>query len=390
MNIRTTNNAVIAAVLAFFTLLACKKNDNTQTPALPSSVTSVLNLPSTPFNYSNPTLPGYLTAPPITAQIQNPNGNTTTDWGATLGRVLFYEKNLSFNKTISCASCHKQANAFADPVTLSKGFDGGSTGRNSMGLTDAQYYPVGKYFWDQRAATLEDQALMPIQDHVEMGMTLTEMESRVRSLTYYPFLFSKAFGDTSISSTRIAKAVAQFVRSIESHQSKYDAGRSAFPTAPAPPPNAPFSNFTAEENRGKEIFLTPQIGGCAGCHGTETFTAPTEKNNGLDMVTVDRGVGGITNNTNMDGEFKSGSLRNVELTAPFMHDGRFTTLEQVVEHYSTGVKAHPNLSPQLKLPNGNPRLLNLSVADKAALVAFLKTLTDTHMTTDPKYADPFK
>ena len=390
MNIRTTNNAVIAAVLAFFTLLACKKNDSTQTPALPSSVTSVLNLPSTSFNYSNPTLPGYLTAPPITAQIQNPNGNTTTDWGATLGRVLFYEKNLSFNKTISCASCHKQANAFADPVTLSKGFDGGSTGRNSMGLTDAQYYPVGKYFWDQRAATLEDQALMPIQDHVEMGMTLTEMESRVRSLTYYPFLFSKAFGDTSISSTRIAKAVAQFVRSIESHQSKYDAGRSAFPTAPAPPPNAPFSNFTAEENRGKEIFLTPQIGGCAGCHGTETFTAPTEKNNGLDMVTVDRGVGGITNNTNMDGEFKSGSLRNVELTAPFMHDGRFTTLEQVVEHYSTGVKAHPNLSPQLKLPNGNPRLLNLSVADKAALVAFLKTLTDTHMITDPKYADPFK
>ncbi len=390
MNIRTINNAVITAVLAFFTLLACKKNDSTQTPALPSSVTSVLNLPSTPFNYSNPTLPGYLTAPPITAQIQNPNGNTTTDWGATLGRVLFYEKNLSFNKTISCASCHKQANAFADPVTLSKGFDGGSTGRNSMGLTDAQYYPVGKYFWDQRAATLEDQALMPIQDHVEMGMTLTEMESRVRSLTYYPFLFSKAFGDTSISSSRIAKAVAQFVRSIESHQSKYDAGRSAFPTAPAPPPNAPFSNFTAEENRGKEIFLTPQIGGCAGCHGTETFTAPTEKNNGLDLVTVDRGVGGITNNTNMDGEFKSGSLRNVELTAPFMHDGRFTTLEQVVEHYSTGVKAHPNLSPQLKLPNGNPRLLNLSVADKAALVAFLKTLTDTHMTTDPKYADPFK
>ena len=390
MNIRTTNNAVIAAVLAFFALLACKKNDSTQTPSLPSSVTGVLDLPSTPFNYSNPTLPGYLTALPITAQIQNPNGNTTTDWGATLGRVLFYEKELSFNKTISCASCHKQANAFADPVTLSKGFDGGSTGRNSMGLTDAQYYPVGKYFWDQRAATLEDQALMPIQDHVEMGMTLTEMESRVRSLTYYPFLFSKAFGDTSISSTRIAKAVAQFVRSIESHQSKYDAGRSAFPTAPAPPPNAPFSNFTAEENRGKEIFLTPQIGGCAGCHGTETFTAPTEKNNGLDMVTVDRGVGGITNNTNMDGEFKSGSLRNVELTAPFMHDGRFTTLEQVVEHYSTGVKAHPNLSPQLKLPNGNPRLLNLSVADKAELVAFLKTLTDTHMTIDPKYADPFK
>jgi cytochrome c peroxidase len=303
---------------------------------------------------------------------------------------LFYEKNLSFNKTISCASCHKQSNAFSDPIGHSAGFNGGSTGRNSMGLTDAQYYPNGMYFWDQRAASLEAQTLMPIQDQVEMGMTLAEMETRVRSLAYYPSLFTKAFGDTTVTSTRISQALAQFVRSIESHQSKYDAGRSTLPTAPAPPPNAAFPNFTAEENRGKEIFLTPQLGGCAGCHGSETFTAPVEKNNGLDLVTVDRGVGGATNNTNKDALFKVGSLRNVELTAPFMHDGRFATLDQVVEHYSSGVKAHPNLSPQLKLPNGNPRLINLSSADKAALVAFLKTLTDRNMTTDPKYADPFK
>ncbi len=390
MNTRKLNHAIVATVVAFFAFIACKKSNDVTTTGLPETVTRYLNIPASPYNYSSPSLPGYLTAPPITAQIQNPNGNTTTDWGATLGRVLFYENNLSFNKTISCASCHKQANAFADTGMLSKGFNGGSTGRNSMGLTDAQYYPVGKFFWDQRAASLEDQALMPIQDHVEMGMTLTEMEGRVRAQPYYPFLFKNAFGDTAVSSTLIAKAIAQFVRSIESHQSKYDAGRSTFPTAPAPPPNAAFPNFTAEENRGKEIYLTPQLGGCAACHGTETFTAPSEKNNGLDMVTVDRGVGAITNNTNKDAEFKVGSLRNIELTAPFMHDGRFATLEQVIEHYSSGVKAHPNLSPQLKLPNGNPRLLNLSAADKAALVAFLKTLTDTHMTSDPKYADPFK
>jgi cytochrome c peroxidase len=138
-----------------------------------------------------------------------------------------------------------------------------------------------------------------------------------------------------------------------------------------------------------QIFLGPQ-GGCAPCHGTETFTAPEEKNNGLDLATIDRGFGAIANNTALDATFKVGSLRNVELTAPFMHDGRFSTLEEVVEHYSTGIKNHPNLSPQLRLPNGNPRLINLTAPDKAALVAFLKTLTDRTVTTDTKYSSPFK
>ncbi|HSU27505.1 MAG TPA: c-type cytochrome, partial [Chitinophagaceae bacterium] len=156
---------------------------------------------------------------------------------------------------------------------------------------------------------------------------------------------------------------------------------------PPPPPNVNFPNYNNEENRGKELFFTV---GCAACHGTETFTAPLEKNNGLDMVTTDRGFGAVTNNTNQDGLFKVGSLRNVELTAPYMHDGRFNTLEEVIEHYSTGVKNHPNLSQQLRLPNGNPRLLNLPPADKAALVAFLKTLTDNSVITDVKFSNPFK
>ena len=138
-----------------------------------------------------------------------------------------------------------------------------------------------------------------------------------------------------------------------------------------------------------QIFLGPQ-GGCVPCHGTETFTAPQEKNNGLDLTTVDRGFGAVVNNTNLDATFKVGSLRNVELTAPYMHDGRFTTLDQVVEHYSSGVKNHPNLSPQLRLPNGQPRLANLTTQEKAALVAFLKTLTDMTITTDVKFSNPFK
>lgn len=373
---------------ALFVFFSCKK-DAVNIPAA-DPVAAILTLPGTPYNYANITQPAYLNAPNIIGQVNTPATNPITDNGATLGRVLFYDKNLSLNNTISCASCHKQANAFSDTATKSKGFTGGLTGRNSMSLVDAKYYPNGTYFWDQRAATLEDQVLTPIQDLVEMGMTLSQLETRLRGLAYYPPLFAKAFnGDTAITSNKISKALSQFVRSIVSYQSKYDAGRSTLPAAPAPPPNAVFPNFTAQENRGKELFLTPAIG-CAACHGSETFTAPTEKNNGIDMATVDRGFGAVANNATLDATFKVTSLRNVELTAPYMHDGRFATLEQVIEHYSSGVRNHPNLSPQLKLPNGQPRLLNLTAEDKAALAAFLKTLTDRTVATDIKYSNPFK
>ena len=381
-----TRNLIFTISTALFIVASCKKDDSAALPTDP--VAAVLNLPNTPYNYANPALPAYLASPPIAGQINNPS-NPVTDNGATLGRVLFYDKNLSANNTVSCASCHKQANGFSDPVARSNGFNGGFTGRHSMSLIDAAYYPNGRYFWDQRAATLEDQTLMPIQDAVEMGMTLPGLLTKLRGLAYYPVLFRKAFGDTAITTTRISSALSQFVRSIVSYQSKYDAGRSTLPAAPAPAPNTVFPNFTTQENRGKEIFLSG-TGGCAACHGSETFTAPQEKNNGLDLATTDRGFGAVANNTNLDATFKVGSLRNIELTAPYMHDGRFATLEEVVEHYSTGVKNHPNLSPQLKLPNGQPRLLNLSAADKAALVAFLKTLTDNQVTTDVKYANPFR
>ena len=375
-------------LISVYIFQACSKNEGTATVNPPDPIATYLNLPATPFNYSATVFPAYLNTPNIQGQINTPANNPITDWGATLGRVLFYDKNLSINNTIACASCHKQSFTFSDPRSTSLGFNGGLTGRNSMPLTDAKYYPNGRFFWDQRAATLEDQVLMPIQDQVEMGMTLTQLVAKLQNLTYYPPLFTKAFGDNTISSDRISKALAQFVRSIASYQSKYDAGRTAFPPGPLPP-NVNFTNFTPQENRGMQIFLGP-LGGCVPCHGTETFTAPEEKNNGLDLVTIDRGFGGVVNNPALDATFKVGSIRNVELTAPYMHDGRFTTLEEVVEHYSTGVKNHPTLSQQLRLPNGNPRLLNLTAPDKAALVAFLKTLTDLSVTTDTKYSDPFK
>jgi cytochrome c peroxidase len=381
---------MILSGLSLLFLFSCKKNsEDTPNPTPTDPVAEVLNLPSTPFNYANQALPAYLASPPIQGQVNTPANNPITDNGATLGRVLFYDKNLSVNNTISCASCHKQQNAFSDPVAKSAGFNGGLTGRNSMSLLYAAYYPNGRFFWDQRAATLEEQSLMPIQDLVEMGMTLPALETKLRNLAYYPPLFQKAFGSSEITSDKIAKALSQFVRSIVSYRSKYDAGRATLPAAPAPPPNAPFPNFTAQENRGKEIFLTP-IGGCAPCHGSEVFTAPQEKNNGLDLTTTDRGFGAVVNNTALDATFKVTTLRNVELTPPYMHDGRFNTLEQVVEHYSGGVRNHPNLSPQLRLPNGLPRQANLSTEDKAALVAFLKTLTDNTVATEVKYSNPFK
>jgi cytochrome c peroxidase len=380
-------SVLVAVVIIFsiYSFYSCRKSGTSSNSTDPLAA---LKLPATPFNYSNQPLPGYLRTPLINGQDNTPASNAVTDWGATLGRVLFYDKTLSINKTISCASCHKQQFAFADDSTLSTGFAGGKTRRNSMTLVNARYYPNGKFFWDERAATLEIQTLTPIQDHVEMGMNLDTLVSRLKATAHYPVLFERAFGSASISADKVANALAQFVRSIISYQSKFDIGRAGI-TPPQDPVLTPYSNFTAQENQGKQLFFGPQTN-CAQCHGTETFTAPSPKNNGIDNPSVDRGVGGISNLAAQDGEFKVSSLKNIELTAPYMHDGRFTTLEQVIEHYNSGILAHPNLSPQLKNPDGTPRRLNLSADQKAALVAFLKTLTDRSVTTDEKFSNPFK
>ena len=387
MRLPKTFTAFLA--LAFFICISvfwsCKKSD-VDTPADPFS--QYLNLPATPFNYANQALPAHLRAVPPNLD-NTPANNLVTDWGATLGRVLFYDKNISINNAVSCASCHAQQSGFSDPLAFSKGFQNGLTDRNSMSLVNAKYYPRGRFFWDERAATLEIQTLMPVQHPVEMGMHLDTMVKKLQALPYYPQLFTNAFGSNTVSSDRISKALSQFIRSIISYQSKYDVGRAAFP-ANQPAGQVNFTNFTQQENRGKAIFFGP-VGGCAPCHGTEAFTAPGAKNNGLDLVSIDRGVGAANNNAAQDGLFKVPSLKDIANTSPYMHDGRFTSLEQVVEHYSTGVKAHPNLSQEIRNPNnGLPRNGNFSVQDKAALVAFLQTLTDTQLSTDVKFASPFK
>lgn len=348
-----------------------------------STTATALRLPIAPLDYTPP-LPPYYLAPPVRNQDNTPTNNPTTDIGATLGRVLFYDKRLSANGTISCASCHQQQSGFSDPRQFSVGFDGGLTGRNSMGLANARYYARGRFFWDERAATLEDQVLQPIQNEVEMGMTLPAVVTRLSVEPFYTNLFARAFGSTEVTTNGISRALAQFVRSMVSTQSKYDAGA-----------GRGFTNLTAQENLGRQIFIG-QVGNatCAACHGTDAHTAPNIFNNGLEFPFVDRGVGAITGLAQDNGLFKVPSLRNIEVTGPYMHDGRFGTLEEVVEFYNSGVVLNPNLPPQLRAPPAPgqppaPRRLNLTPEQKAALVAFLKTLTDTGLSTDERFSDPF-
>jgi cytochrome c peroxidase len=343
-----------------------------------------LHLPDQPHNYAQPDLPPHFRGRPVQRFDNTPPDNPITDHGATLGCVLFYDTRLSVNNTISCASCHQQKHAFSAPTRFSKGFDGRETDRNAMSLVNLRFNPTGRFFWDERAATLEQQVLKPIENKLEMGHDLNRLVVLLAADPTYPELFRKAFGDPAVTKERIARALAQFVRSLISCRSKYDEG-----VAKAPSLRADFANFTARENHGKRIFLDR----CAVCHlppgQAAVFQLPAPRNNGLDADArvADLGVADVTFSPFDAGRFRSPDLRNVEYTAPYMHDGRFATLEEVVEFYSSGVKSHPNLDGPLRGPR---QRLRPDDAEKAALVAFLKTLSDPHFLTDPRFSDPFQ
>lgn len=301
-----------------------------------------------------------------------PINNATTDAGATLGRVLFYDRRLSVNDRVACASCHQQQFAFGDTAKLSRGFSGGVTDRHSMALANARFYSRGRFFWDERAATLEDQVLQPIQNSVEMGMSLDNLITKLSLTGYYAPLFQSAFGSPDITSAKISRALAQFVRSLVSGNSKFDR---AFTGGVNPNFNAVLS---AQELQGQGTFNGR--GNCAQCHATNAQISDDIHNNGLDATLVDAGAG--------QGRFKAPSLRNVEVRGRFMHDGRFTSLEQVVEFYNSGVQSSANLDGRLGGRNGANRL-NLSQADKDALVAYMKTFTDNAFLTAAKFSNPF-
>ena len=340
---------------------------------------TTLDLPATPYRYANVELPAYFTQPG-TNHDNTPPDNPLTDDGATLGRVLFYDTRLSANHTTSCASCHLQAHAFGDSRPFSRGFHGAPTDRRAMPLVNVRYYQRARFFWDERAGNLEEMVLLPIQSRIEMGQDLQQVVATLAPDPAYPVLFARAFGDRQITGERVGRALAQFVRSIVSYQSRYDEGRVRAKSA-----RDDFDTFTLQENRGKALFMR----NCSTCHmkdGNEHFFVPIPANTGLRGTepAADGGLGDVTLRAADLGSFKSPSLRNVEVTAPYGHDGRFATLGAVIDHYSDNPISDPNLGYVIP---AEP--LKFTVSEKAALMAFLKTLTDRTCLTDPRFSDPF-
>ena len=352
-----------------------------------------LTLPATPFRYADQALPRHVRQ--VAGHFDNtPESNPITDQGATLGRVLFYDPKLSANGSTSCSSCHSQRTAFTDARRFSQGFQGKEVDRNSMSLVNLRYYRPGKFFWDERADSLEEQVLMPIENPIEMGHELSALISQLQSDPIYPPLFNEAFGTSEVTKERLARALAQFIRSLISVTSRFDQGRAEVNSV-----LDPFPNFSEQENYGKKQFFGRAR--CAECHLPEMkeTSRPARQSaffqlegplvNGIDSDSdqVDGGVGALTAKESDWGRFKATSLRNVVLTAPYMHDGRFRTLDQVIEHYNWSVKPHRNLDHRLKdfAANG----LALPEVEKVALAAFLGTLTDPKFLNDPKFSDPF-
>ena len=343
--------------------------------AFAARVTETPVLPATPYDYEGVELPGYLNVSPILKLDTTPADNPISNAGATLGRVLFYDVRLSQNRTVSCSSCHRQERGFADPLPLSAGFQGEPTARNSMALSFARFDSNRQFFWDERARTLEELALQPIQDLVEMGLTLDELTTRLETTSFYPDLFADAFGTPEITSDRVARALSQFIRSIVASNSRYDAARQAQGGALG----RPMAGLTDQENQGLELFFGP--GRCDQCHAGDLFMGKQPTGNGLDATPADPGAG--------NGRFKIVSLRNIALTAPYMHDGRFDTLDEVIQHYSTDIQPSAGLDMRLRGRGGHPLRMDFSSDERAALVAFLHTLTDSTLMTAPKWSDPF-
>lgn len=339
-----------------------------------------LNLPQVLPAYTAQQRPAYMASTGLASFDTTPDDNPLTDAGAFLGRVLFYDTRLSANSTVSCSTCHVQKHAFSDPRPVSTGFRGRPMDRNSLALHDLRYTRAG-FFWDERSESLEEAVLQPLFSHVEMGLDPATLIDRLSHDSHYTGLFEKAFPSREITVSRVARALAQFIRSMESNRSKYDEA-----VANVPSSRDNFPAFTSSENLGKRVFFDR----CVSCHhlGNEPkvaiFAMFRSLNNGIDRdgTVRDGGRGDVTFDPSEVGSFKASTLRNVEYTAPYMHDGRLATLEDVIEHYSTGVNRHPNLGPVVRHL--------FSAEEKTALVDFLKTLSDPHFITDPKFSDPWE
>ena len=394
-------------------------------------------LPAVPFDYSVPEVAFLYPAGNMPTAKPRKWPTSETLWGArqarlhagrrdqraALGRVLFYDRLLSRDRSRSCSSCHVQARGFADGRARSVGSTRAS--RSAMPIVNLAYNRAA-WFWDGRVERLEQAVLQPIENPDELDLPLVELIERLGREPGYGELFRTAFGDDVVTEQRIGEALATFVRSITSFGSRYDEGLAAAKGDEG----KDFPNFTAAENRGKALFFGRSDGrgeSCAACHvhrgvgcgGVTLNFFPSVlqgnwlSNNGVDTGTAgdDPGYGAVSGKPQHAGLFRAPSLRNIAVTAPYMHDGRMATLKQVVDFYAAGVRPHANLDPLLTRarsgyrPRGtqtqptavsdSPTLvgpspgIELSVRQRADLVAFLHTLTDEGLLTDPRFADPF-
>jgi cytochrome c peroxidase len=392
-------NPFFLSLIVLGVLTSCSNNDeetyidiDTTYPAIEATFGSSVDLNNLE-NYANQSIPSYITK-------NNGNLNPISDKGATLGRILFYDKKLSVNNTVSCASCHKQEIAFGDNTISSTGVNG-TTGRHSMRLINTRFAAESHFFWDERAVSLEIQTTMPIKDHGEMGYSgndgdasFSDLIIKLNDVAYYKELFQFVYGSEEITENKMQLALAQFIRSIQSFDSKYDIGR-----ATALNNNMPFVNFTTQENNGKNLFMTPPIFnasgvrtgggiGCAGCHQAPEFDIdPNSRNNGIIGKITGTGID-ITNT-------RAPSLRdlvapNGTLNGQMMHTGVFTSLQAVIGHYGTinVAPGNTNLDQRLR-PGGNGQQLNLNANEVNSVIAFIETLSGTAVYTNPKWANPF-
>jgi len=322
-----------------------------------------------------------------------PDDNPTTKKGVELGRMLFYEKKLSGDNTMSCASCHQQSKAFTDGFAVSEGIDGISGRFSAMSLTNLLWSE--KFFWNGRAESLEDQALQPIEDPIELHQSLDDAVEKLEEAGYLP-LFKEAFDTEVIEPVYIERALSQFQRTLISANSKYD----QYLKGDYKP--------TQSELRGMNLFFTHPIpgqlrgGNCGDCHSNFLTSGSIPgfsgfHNNGLDTdAEMDPGLFTVTGNPADRGRFKTPSLRNIALTAPYMHDGRFSTLEEVLDHYNEGVKRSETLDILL-IEGSNEKIdpheevrLGLTEQEKQDIIAFLHMLTDEEFINNPQFSDPFK
>ncbi|RLD30592.1 MAG: cytochrome-c peroxidase [Bacteroidetes bacterium] len=325
----------------------------------------------TPVSLTIPQLFEELILPPII-----PEDNPLTEEGIALGKKLFFDPMLSLDGSQACVDCHRPENAFTDPRRFSIGIDGSVGTRNSMPLHNLAWNYKERFFWDGRATTLEQQIFGPVTNPIEMNNTWPNVENTLQAANEYPQLFEQVFGTSTIDSTMVSKAIAQFVRTLISANSKFDRfllGQ---------------EELTVSEANGLAVFLDEGRGDCFHCHGLPAnplWTDNTFHNNGLDAIITDRGLGGFSGDPREFGLFKSGSLRNLAFTAPYMHDGRFETLEEVIDHYSEGLIFSETIDPLMKKVGEGG--VHLSEEDKVDLKAFLLSLSDPSFISNPDFQE---